>query len=282
MRDQETYIPVEGRAPKADPTLQQGATGSAVIELQTLLARAGFSPGTIDGDFGAKTKTAVMDFQRARGLVADGIVGPRTWEALRAPAPAPVTGLRAKIVAEAQWGVANAGGIHYQQLRPMDGITQRRKLPLNTDCSAFVTLCYKWAGASDPNGLGYSGQGYTGTLLSYLTSVSQSQVRPGDLCLWARNGRGEHVSMVLEPGSDPLLISHGEESGPYTVRFSSSNRYHTGASVHWLRLPSVDGAREAAPQPRMKSAPPPRVSGETDGPSEEGLAREAESGPTVH
>lgn len=283
MPEQESYVPSTGRPAKADPILQQGSTGPAVVELQTLLTKAGFSPGAADGDFGAKTKSAVMSFQRARGLTADGIVGPVTWAALRAPAPVPVSGLREKIVAEAQWGLSNAAGIHYQQLRPMDGVNQRHKLPLNTDCSGFVTLCYKWAGAGDPNGLGFNGQGYTGTLLSYLTSIPQSQVKAGDLCLWARNGKGEHVSMVSEPGSDPLLISHGEESGPYTVRFSSSNRYHSGATVYWLKLPSVDGTTrempEGARQLRMRQ---PEMSGATDAPSEAGLARESEAPPVTH
>lgn len=281
MPNQEMLTPEPARTLRDSPTLQEGASGPAVTELQTLLARAGFSAGSIDGSFGAKTKAAVVAFQRARGLTADGIVGPRTWEALRGTAPAPVTGLRSKIVAEAHWGIANAAGIHYRQLRPMDGINQRHKLPLDTDCSGFVTLCYKWAGAGDPNGLGFNGQGYTGSLLSYLTPVSQAQVKPGDLVLWARNGKGEHVSMVLEPGSDPLLVSHGQESGPYTVRFSASNRSHAGASVHWLRLPSVDSTyRDMAPPALQQKAPGMRVSGNTDAPSEEGLQPEA--GPTLH
>jgi peptidoglycan hydrolase-like protein with peptidoglycan-binding domain len=280
MPEQGAYGPAPSRPSRADPILQQGSTGEAVEELQLLLARAGFSAGAADGVFGAMTRTAVMNFQRARGLTVDGIVGPATWAALRgasAPEPTPVSGLRAKIIAEAQWGLSNARDIHYKQLRPMDGLGQRRKLPLDTDCSGFVTLCYKWAGAEDPNGLGYSGQGYTGTLLSHLSRVSQSQVRAGDLVLWARGGRGEHVSLVLEPGSDPLLVSHGEESGPYTVRFSASHRYHTGADVYWLRLASVDGASREA-----RRAPPPRVSGETDAPSEVGLSREAVPPPPRH
>ena len=61
------------------PTLRMGSRGSAVMDLQTRLASAGFSPGPIDGIFGPRTDGAVRSFQRARGLKVDGIVGPLTW-----------------------------------------------------------------------------------------------------------------------------------------------------------------------------------------------------------
>ena len=64
------------------PTLAQGSRGSSVIDLQTRLKAQGFNPGTIDGIFGPNTKSAVMAFQRSKGLVQDGIVGINTWTAL--------------------------------------------------------------------------------------------------------------------------------------------------------------------------------------------------------
>jgi peptidoglycan hydrolase-like protein with peptidoglycan-binding domain len=69
------------------PTLRQGSRGSAVTDLQRRLATAGFSPGAADGIFGSATDAAVRSFQRARGLGADGIVGPQSWGALLGTSP---------------------------------------------------------------------------------------------------------------------------------------------------------------------------------------------------
>jgi g-D-glutamyl-meso-diaminopimelate peptidase len=63
--------------------LTLGAAGSAVDLLQTALRRGGYLPDAPDGLFGPRTRRGVADFQRNRGLDADGLVGPRTWDALR-------------------------------------------------------------------------------------------------------------------------------------------------------------------------------------------------------
>jgi peptidoglycan hydrolase-like protein with peptidoglycan-binding domain len=64
-----------------DPMLQQGSVGTAVRRLQGLLNGAGFAIA-IDGNFGPTTRAAVIQFQRQQGLVADGVVGDRTWDQL--------------------------------------------------------------------------------------------------------------------------------------------------------------------------------------------------------
>lgn len=53
-----------------------------VRNLQRNLAKRHFNPGVIDGDFGPATLAAVIAFQKSRGLLPDGIVGPRTAFAL--------------------------------------------------------------------------------------------------------------------------------------------------------------------------------------------------------
>ncbi|MFH1807224.1 MAG: peptidoglycan-binding protein [Pseudomonadota bacterium] len=63
----------------SQPTLRQGAKGAAVKTLQQKLKNAGFNPGAVDGDFGPRTRAAVLAFQRSRGISADGVVGPQTW-----------------------------------------------------------------------------------------------------------------------------------------------------------------------------------------------------------
>ena len=62
--------------------LQLSSSGAEVSALQQALQAAGFSPGTIDGSFGAGTEAAVLAFQKSKGLAADGIVGPNTATAL--------------------------------------------------------------------------------------------------------------------------------------------------------------------------------------------------------
>ncbi|HZU98172.1 MAG TPA: alpha/beta fold hydrolase [Planctomycetota bacterium] len=69
-------------APLSGSVLEQGSTGSDVVELQQKLSALGDYTGTVDGDFGPGTKKAVMAFQSANGLTADGVVGPATRQAL--------------------------------------------------------------------------------------------------------------------------------------------------------------------------------------------------------
>jgi len=63
-------------------SLSVGSRGPEVEALQTLLTDKGYSPGSSDGVFGTKTRTAVKAFQADQGLVADGIVGSATMAAL--------------------------------------------------------------------------------------------------------------------------------------------------------------------------------------------------------
>ncbi|WAS84590.1 MULTISPECIES: peptidoglycan-binding protein [unclassified Corallococcus] len=262
-------LPLEGYTlPAVD--LERGSRGTGVRQLQTALVKLGHMTqaqmDTGPGTFGARTEGSLKRFQEAQGVDAIGVYGPKTRAAFKAlgatlgGAETPA-GLREKIVAEGLWGVANQDQIHYAQIRPIDGLQLRHKLPLDIDCSGFVTLCYKWAGAPDPNGNRYSGAGYTGTLEAHMLHIPLSQVRPGDLCLW----QGKHVSLVIQGGEDPLLISHGSEAGPYEVRTSTQKKwYPAGTRLIWLTSP--EGAKTRA---RRTLSREDKARG--DPPAEEGL-----------
>ena len=72
---------VSGANPTAPPALRRGSAGEAVSDLQTKLRAAGYPVG-VDGSYGAATELAVMHFQAANKLAADGIAGPATLAAL--------------------------------------------------------------------------------------------------------------------------------------------------------------------------------------------------------
>lgn len=63
-------------------TIKNGSRGEDVKTLQTALNKTGNYGLATDGIFGAKTESAVKDFQKSRSLSVDGIVGAKTWAAL--------------------------------------------------------------------------------------------------------------------------------------------------------------------------------------------------------
>jgi hypothetical protein len=74
-------LTVNEQVSRVAPTVRMGASGGTVTTMQYLLRHHG-QDLAVDGDFGPQTEQAIRDFQRAKGLAADGVVGPRTWAAL--------------------------------------------------------------------------------------------------------------------------------------------------------------------------------------------------------
>lgn len=54
----------------------------AVRQVQRRLNQLGFNAGQEDGVLSARTRRALLDFQQAQGLQADGQLGPQTYAAL--------------------------------------------------------------------------------------------------------------------------------------------------------------------------------------------------------
>ncbi|MBM7116854.1 caspase family protein [Archangium primigenium] len=73
-------------SPTVRPTVRYGDSGPHVLYLQQRLSAWG-DVLLLDGEFGPTTHACVLNFQRVRGLMADGVVGPLTWRALEGRAP---------------------------------------------------------------------------------------------------------------------------------------------------------------------------------------------------
>ena len=102
-RMEAAYRALAGRA--SPVVLRLGDRGEAVSRLQQAL---GLRP---DGSFGQLTDQAVREFQRARGLPVDGVVGARTWAVLESardavPLVQPSTEDRV-----ARWGQVAGGAV---------------------------------------------------------------------------------------------------------------------------------------------------------------------------
>ena len=76
------------------PLLSSGSTGSAVSQLQATLKLLGFYTGDVNGSYTVDTQNAVIQFQSAAGIDADGVAGPSTWEKLL-PSPNAVASIPA-------------------------------------------------------------------------------------------------------------------------------------------------------------------------------------------
>ncbi len=106
--------------------LRLGSKGEDVKALQEALIKEGFAEEPADGRFGEGTRRAVMAFQKAKGLAADGKAGPETVRAILSgaePAAETVSGGRAMPV-----GLAPSVADQLQVLDALGSIQRSRKL----------------------------------------------------------------------------------------------------------------------------------------------------------
>jgi YVTN family beta-propeller protein len=74
--------PQKMRSPRTS-LLRRGDISTQVKSVQQQLQTAGYFEKSITGTFDVATEIAVVKFQKAHGLIADGIVGPKTLTALK-------------------------------------------------------------------------------------------------------------------------------------------------------------------------------------------------------
>lgn len=233
----------------SNPLAGSGSTPAAlkardeIRPLQAALKKAHLFAGEIDGIFGAGTGDACKKAKWRLGYPTSACVrtgGQQLLDYLTGAEHLPLAytirrhlrgygltrddKLRAQIVKWARWGVANEPKIHYSMSGVRDDWLAHPAgtLPLTTDCSGFVTACYRWAGCKDPSALDYRYVGYTGTLLDNGDTIPVWQAKPGDLVIWGWHP-GHHVAVIVDMRNpaDPVLVSHGREGGPNEITLSA-------------------------------------------------------------
>ncbi len=240
------------RGPRILQLANPRVTGADVEEAQRLLLKnkfGSFDPGKVDGEYGDLTAGAVQRAKWELGFPAtarNSTFGPQLKALLSGEKPLPAAfkarrakrvkeatsqqAIRKRIVNWALWGCRNTANIAYSQngnVR-LSALGKAGTLPLATDCSAFATLCYSWAGAPNPNASGaYDARApaFTGSMLAHCRRIPRSAAQPGDLVVWTPPAQGQHVCVVVAAGPDPLLVSHGDDSGPKKLRFSAEDAY---------------------------------------------------------
>ncbi len=78
-----TTAPAAAALPAPATALKPGDQGAQVKRLQRALKSLGYAAGAVDGDYGTATEAAVKRFQEASKLTADGVLGPKTLQALK-------------------------------------------------------------------------------------------------------------------------------------------------------------------------------------------------------
>ena len=82
IKNRYTFTALSAMSVSGWPTLRVGSTGNYVRQLQQRLKDYWCDPGIIDGNFGQKTREAVISFQTRAKLSPDGIVGDNTKDIL--------------------------------------------------------------------------------------------------------------------------------------------------------------------------------------------------------
>lgn len=247
----------------ANPSMK----GPDVLALQTALHAAGLYKGALDSRYGASTAHSCEVAKFRLGYPKSQIhphhetADPSLTALLqghakltaaqklrrRARLNVPTKEQARRAATVAYWNsllLTKAAEIHYGEVRPMRAMNALEELPITEDCSTVATKGAKAGGFTDPNGLFYNGQGYTGTMLAHSRRIAQHQVQPADLVVFVnpREPAGHHVCQILEivgNGDDMWLGSHGQESDPRRILLSqeAAGQARSGATeVHFLAV----------------------------------------------
>lgn len=216
-----------------------------IKDIQTALARLGYTPGPIDGIWGRQTLAAVKAFQAKRGLHVDGVVGPLTRAALFAGQPQ---------VTEAS-ALDNPSLVWFQEARRLLGTRE-------TPGAGSNPLILDWAGDL---GIAYDGDDvpwcglFVGHCISSTLDTEPVPTRLLSARAWGRFG----IPTLPTAGAVMVFWRESPTSGKGHVGFYAGEddkafrilggNQSDSVSLAWVRKDRLVGAR----WPSTISAPTP-------------------------
>ncbi len=193
--------------------LKVGSSGEAVQTLQLQLKKLGYFSGTGTGYYGSVTREAVIAFQRANGLSADGIAGPAT----RKKAFSNNTASAPNIATTSAAAIADIALKQIDKPYALGG-----NGPSRYDCSGLAYYAMTNAGYKVPR---YSASAYSD--MSSWSKISKTgSLQKGDLVFF-RSDTSSYIShMGIYTGDGQFVHA---SSGQNRVMVSSIN------NVYWAR-----------------------------------------------
>lgn len=215
-----SVLPSTTVLPESDgplPDLKLGSQGPDVSRLRGLLAAEGFAgvPASAGDNFDAELERAVKEFQTARGLAVDGVVGPSTWLKLtndpdRLP-PAFGTPIWMRYAIH-EIGVTEMASA--ERDNPRIGEYQREIAATPDDeipwCSAFANWVTKRAGVESSGSAVASSWRECGidTAARYGAVIVLLQVGKADP---GKDGSGAHVGFLIRETADRYIVLGGNQ-----------------------------------------------------------------------
>lgn len=195
----------------AGAEVRMGDRGPVVEQIQTGLKTAGYFGGRVDGNYSMLTKQAVIAFQKAKGLKADGVVEEKTFRVLTGQKMPP----NSAVHSTAAVGNKNAVQILNTALS-YRGVKYRfgGATPSGFDCSGFVMYVYNRHGVKLPR--------TADRQYEIGKKIRQTDLRPGDLVFFETYEKGaSHVGIYQGNGQ----FVHASSSRGVTVSRLSEEYY---------------------------------------------------------
>ncbi len=209
-------------------------------EIQTRLKALGFDPGPIDGIPGRMTTAAVKAFQKAKKLVQDGIVGPKTIAALVGSMPdaKPATASVAPpwvSIARSKLGLLETrDNAKLKAFLKSDGPTlgDPAKLPW---CGDFVETCIALALSAEPM---VTNPYYALNWAKF--GVAMKEAALGQVLVFKRDGGG-HVGFYVGEDATRFRVLGGNQSNSVSEAWIAKSRLYARRwpSTYPLPKPAV-------------------------------------------